>query len=63
MSQGEYDQKRDSNSPGWATVARMNGVKTWSELLKKLELKRYRSPDRKIDYSFDFEIETNGETP
>ena len=41
----------------------MNGVKTWSELLEKLELKRYRSADRKINYSFDFEIVADDETP
>jgi len=63
MGQKEYDVKRDCNYPSWATIARMNGVKTWSALQEKLGLKRYRSADRNIDYSFDFEIETGDESP
>jgi|GEM_PF-3659048 len=62
MGQKEYDVKRDCNYPSWATIARMNGVKTWSALQEKLELKRYRSADRHIDYSFDFEIESDNAT-
>ena len=63
MGQREYDQKRDPNYPGWATIAKMNGVKTWSALQEKLGLKRYRLADRNIDYSFEFEIEEDDETP
>ena len=63
MGQREYDQKRDPNYPGWATIAKMNGVKTWSALQEKLGLKRYRLADRNIDYSFEFEIEEGDETP
>lgn len=43
-SQADYNRRRSRELPVWRTVASMNGVKTWNELLKKLELKTFGKP-------------------
>ena len=38
--QDDYNYRRDKALPTWNTVAKMNGVKRWSELLRLLDLKK-----------------------
>ena len=38
----EYNFNRTNGTPGWATLARLLGVKKWSELLKLCNLKPLR---------------------
>ena len=51
-SQSDYNKWRDPNTPGWATIAKMNGVSTWSGLQEALGLRRFSTTDKKMDYSF-----------
>lgn len=42
--QADYNRRRDRALPTWNTVAAMNGVKTWRQLLEKLGLTAYEKP-------------------
>ncbi len=46
-SSEEYNEKRKKELPSWGTVARLNGIKKYSELLKYLNLKVYRKSNLK----------------
>ena len=43
-SQADYNRRRDRGLPTWNTVAAMNGVKSWRQLLEKLGLSTYERP-------------------
>lgn len=40
-SQDNFNKRRSENSRSWQTVAKYNGVKTWRDLIKVLELPDY----------------------
>ena len=42
--QADYNKRRDRALPTWNTVAAMNGVKSWRQLLEKLGLTTYEKP-------------------
>lgn len=42
--QEDYNRRRDRELPAWRTLAAMNGVKTWRELLGKMDLTTYGKP-------------------
>lgn len=42
--QADYNRRRDRGLPTWNTVAAMNGVKSWRQLLEKLSLSAYERP-------------------
>lgn len=43
--QADYNRRRDRDLPTWNTVAAMNGVKSWRQLLGKLGLSTYGKPE------------------
>lgn len=47
--QDDYNHKRARNLPTWNTMAKMNKVKTWFELLRELNLKTYKKERKNID--------------
>jgi len=42
--QDDYNKRRNRELPTWNTMAAMNALKNWKELLGKLELKTFRKP-------------------
>ena len=42
--QADYNQRRNRQFPTWNTMAKMNTVKTWMELLSRLNLTTYDKP-------------------
>jgi len=46
-SEEQYNDKRSKDAPVWQTVVRLNGLKTWRELLSLLELDTYK-PERPV---------------
>lgn len=46
--QRDYNKRRNRELPAWNTAAAMNGLKTWSALLKKLELETYKKPRSEV---------------
>ena len=46
-SEQQYNEKRSKDAPVWQTVVRLNGLKTWRELLAVLELDTYK-PERPV---------------
>ena len=45
--QADYNKRRGPGLPTWNTVAAMNGVKCWTELLRLLGLSTYGKPQTK----------------
>lgn len=42
--QADYNRRRDRALPTWNTVAAMNGITCWRQLLEKLDLSVYKTP-------------------
>lgn len=44
VGQDDYNRRRNRKLPTWNTVAAMNGVRSWRDLLKKLNMAPYERP-------------------
>ena len=56
ISSYDYNLKRDKDTPTWKKVAKMNKVKTWDELLVKLNLYTYDSGRTEYKFKVEFDL-------
>lgn len=49
-SQDDYNKRRDQDLPSWFTLARMNGLSTWTALLDLLGLKTFPRSDQPMRF-------------